>query len=193
MPVYLLDPVDGETVVDTPQNYNAHSIDVDPAGATGTLVIEAMYQRGGEWQDIPNGTVDLSDPTPFFFNGPVDWYRFTLINVTGSAQIRVTESSSAGSGYSIGYGSMRKRINVTGTSEPIWLPRGLQPIAVGLYPVESSRVEYTISARSDIAEDTAVWLVWPLGEVAEPSVDTLNATVTALRVIGDATLEVATS
>lgn len=55
---------------------------------------------------------------------------------------------------------------------------------VGVYPVTGTgRAEYTISSTTDIMNDVAVWLPWPLGDVSVPTVDTQISNATCVRFV----------
>lgn len=69
------------------------------------------------------------------------------------------------------------------TSDYVLLPPQVRLVSVAIHPTApgTARVEYTVSSRSRLADDTARWLTWPLGTLGSSDADTLMSAATAVR------------
>jgi hypothetical protein len=91
------------------------------------------------------------------------------------------------------YGYFRFRQVFTSTTDPILMKSGMSKISVALHPTPSASIEYTLSMPADVAAGTAKWIVWPLGTITASNADELMSTATAIRGIGNGTLEITAS
>ena len=79
------------------------------------------------------------------------------------------------------------------TSDAIHILEGASPITIGLHPLSSGKVQYTISAKTAIIADTANWVDWDAGSISESTIQVALGSITGVRgvaVSGDATLEI---
>lgn len=85
-------------------------------------------------------------------------------------------------------------LDVTGTSDAIYVPPGMMSVSVAIHPAigQTARVEYTLSSSARINAGTARWIAWGLGNIAAADADSLLTTASAIRGVssgGTATLE----
>lgn len=71
----------------------------------------------------------------------------------------------------------------SGTSAPLYIPNTGLDAGVYVDPQTTAHVEYTLSSQAKIEANTATWVVWPLGNVSQPTDDAVSTTVTALRLV----------
>lgn len=95
MPKFILNGTNG---VSTKQNPNRHDLYHDvaisaPGITAGTLVIKGKKVGADIYEDIPDGTINLSAPTSIQFTGSVQSYEFTVSGIAGSGGIAVSDTS----------------------------------------------------------------------------------------------------
>lgn len=80
-----------------------------------------------------------------------------------------------------------------GTTNPVLVFGTMRDVNCAAYPAPGStaRFEYTISSSTEVINETAVWFVWPAGNVSVNTVDSLFSNATAIRGVtdGEATFE----
>lgn len=69
------------------------------------------------------------------------------------------------------------------TSEPLVLPSVGREAAVAVVPGTDALVQYSLSSYADIETDTAIWVDWPAGTITAKTGDTVEGSVTALRLV----------
>ena len=72
---------------------------------------------------------------------------------------------------------------VDSTSDPVYLHQTGRSIAVAVVPEGTASVEFSISAEEYVADGTATWFKWELGDVSEETVVAFLPSVTALRLV----------
>lgn len=96
MSSYTLSPVDGAQDFNSNQSgqlYHDVAIRANGSGQSGTLVLTARKPGSDIFEDIPDGTFDLSALTSIQFTGAVTEYRATISGISGVTSINLTDTS----------------------------------------------------------------------------------------------------
>ena len=134
MPTFTLNPTDGIQLSSPDRFGHGHHLAIDPGTTTGTLEIQARYDRNTAF--LPVRTVDLAaGPVAFRFVGPVTRYRFTLTGISGTDPITVTDRITDVTVHGDGYGGAlpdgelmsgtagNRRLRTDGGEPGFWLGR----------------------------------------------------------------------
>lgn len=69
------------------------------------------------------------------------------------------------------------------TSAPVRVPLNARPVVVSVFPGTAATVQYTFDTEEVIEDGLALWLDWPRGEVTEPTMDSAQGAIVALRLV----------
>jgi hypothetical protein len=92
---FIVKGQDGTTIAKNAYANNLlHDVAILAAGATGgTLTIRGKKPGSQFFEEIPDGTIDLSSAESVQFTGAVQEYEFTLESFAGTGDIRITDTS----------------------------------------------------------------------------------------------------
>jgi hypothetical protein len=91
---YDLQPQDGMQVIESKQGgelYHDIGVSVSGSAPAGSLKITAKKYGSDVFEDIPDGTIDLSAVNSIQFTGGVKQYQFDLSGVSGITILSVTD------------------------------------------------------------------------------------------------------
>lgn len=93
--VFNIDGQDGVTIEkNSYANDLVHNVAIEAVGATGgTITLRGKKPGSQVFEDIPDGTIDLSAIHSIQFTGAVSEYEFTLESFAGTGDIRITDTS----------------------------------------------------------------------------------------------------
>lgn len=94
MPTYNVNPVDGIQVIKSDSSgLFSHDIAFNPNGTpVGTITVKGKKAGSTVFEDIPDGTFDLSDLNTVQFVGSVFEYQFDISGISGINSLIFTDS-----------------------------------------------------------------------------------------------------
>lgn len=96
MPTYTVNPTDGTQYFPTRNSGDLyHDFAIRVAGDTpvGTLTLKARKAGSDVYEDIPDGSFDLSSLNTIQFTGGVAEYEVTISGISGITSITMTDTS----------------------------------------------------------------------------------------------------
>lgn len=91
------------------------------------------------------------------------------------------------------YRFFRVSVTFSGTSETIYMPCGVPTASAAIHPASgTAKVQFSLSAASEIEANRGRWIDWPKGSVSVSTADALIGSIIAIRGVAtaSATIEV---